>query len=73
IGGLIGIALGSGLALLAQSIGSAVGSDLIQAHISLGLLLGALLFSFIIGAISGISPAMQAAKMHPVNALRKTK
>jgi ABC-type antimicrobial peptide transport system permease subunit len=37
----------------------------------LPLILGALLFAFIIGAASGTLPAIQAAKLDPVEALRK--
>ncbi|MFW6230677.1 MAG: ABC transporter permease [Nanoarchaeota archaeon] len=72
VGGLIGIALGYGLGSLAETIGQlAIGSDLIQAHFSFGLLGGALRFSFLLGSLSGLLPAMQAATLHPVDALRK--
>jgi len=72
IGGIIGIiitiTIQPGLALVGQS---ALGSDLIRSNISIGLILGSLLFSFIVGTLSGILPAMQAAKMHPVEALEE--
>jgi len=44
---------------------------MIAASFPLPLLIGTVLFSFIIGALSGVLPAMQAAKMKPVDALRK--
>ena len=74
VGGLIGVFLGSSLALGLAQIGKQVFSaDLIQAHISLSLILGALFFSFLIGTISGIIPAMKAATKHPVEALNYAK
>ena len=74
VGGLIGISLGLSLAYGLAAIGKAsLGSDLIQAHVTPGLVIGALMFSFIIGVIAGLLPAIQAAKMQPVNALRHVK
>ena len=71
VGGLIGILLGVGIANGLSFAGrQALGSDLIQASISPQLLIGALSFSFILGTFFGVMPAIQAAKMHPVDALR---
>ncbi len=74
VGGLIGIALGLifayGLAALGRA---ALGVGLIQAKVSLGLIIGALLFSFVIGTIAGVLPALQASKLQPVEALRSVK
>ena len=50
-----------------------LGSDLIHADISFSLIFGALAFSFIIGCIAGITPAIQASKLNPVDALRHVK
>ncbi len=71
-GGLIGLLLGIGLSMLV-SFGAqqALGSNILTAHFSLFLIIGTLLFSFILGAFSGTFPAMQASKMNPVDALRK--
>ena len=41
------------------------------ADISFELIVGALAFSFLIGTLSGILPAKQAAELQPVDALRK--
>lgn len=74
VGGLIGMILGVLLAKGLAAIGAAqLGSELIQAHISLSLISGALLFSFVIGCIAGITPAIRASKLHPVDALRHVK
>jgi len=74
VGGGIGIILGLILAYGMAFLGKlALGSDLIQARVSFGLIFGALAFSFIIGIIAGITPAIQAARMHPVDALRHAK
>ncbi|MBT4351739.1 ABC transporter permease [archaeon] len=71
VGGLIGILLGLGIANGMSFIGrQALGSELIQASISAELLIGSMLFSFILGTFFGVMPAIQAAKMHPVDALR---
>lgn len=74
VGGLIGIMIGIALALGLAFIGKLVlGSELISAHITPGLIIGALLFSFIIGSFFGTLPAVQASKLNPVDALRATK
>ncbi len=74
VGGIIGILLGMGLAFGAAYGGrQALGSDLIQAKVSVLLLAAALFFSFIVGIIAGFLPALQAARKHPVDALRYAK
>ncbi|MBW2992529.1 ABC transporter permease, partial [Candidatus Woesearchaeota archaeon] len=66
-GGLVGLALGLLLAYgLAAAGRVALGVDLIQAHVSLQLIIGSLLFSFIVGTIAGVLPAYQASQMQPV-------
>jgi putative ABC transport system permease protein len=71
VGGVIGISLGLILAYGLAFIGKvALGSDLIQADVSLWLIFGSLSFSFILGTLFGVLPAIQAAKLQPVDALR---
>ncbi|MFA6072853.1 MAG: ABC transporter permease [Candidatus Woesearchaeota archaeon] len=72
VGGIIGILFGIGLAKLVEIIGrQALGSTLITASFSFSLIFGSLLFAFLLGAIAGVTPALRAAKMSPVDALRK--
>ena len=74
VGGIIGVLLGFGLGKFAEYLGRGIaGGGLINAEFGLTLMVGSLLFSFMLGALSGILPAMQAAKLHPVVALNKTK
>jgi putative ABC transport system permease protein len=76
IGGIIGILLGvvvSGVAsrLMGGMLSfGPMGGDSFSASFSPGLIIGALAFSFALGAISGTFPARRAAKLRPVEALR---
>ncbi len=74
IGGLAGIVIGSGIAYGMAMIGKfALNTDIIQVSISWTLLSGALLFSFIVGSIAGVMPALNASRLPPVEALRTVK
>jgi putative ABC transport system permease protein len=74
IGGIIGVIGGLIMAYGMAFAGKlALGSDLIQAHVSLLLIFGALAFSFILGTVCGVFPAYQASKLNPVDSLRSTK
>jgi putative ABC transport system permease protein len=71
VGGIIGIILGMVFAYGGAFIGRLVlGVSLIQARVSIELVIGALIFSFTLGTIFGILPAMRAAKLQPVDSLR---
>lgn len=71
VGGGIGILIGFSLAKTAEYIATqAIGTNLLQAAFPPYLILGALAFSFFIGSLSGILPAMQASKLKPAEALR---
>ncbi|MBN2367414.1 ABC transporter permease [Candidatus Woesearchaeota archaeon] len=71
VGGIIGITLGMIFAYGLAAIGRLVlGGELIQATISPYLIFGALAFSFGLGTFFGVLPALQASKLHPVDALR---
>jgi len=72
VGGIIGVCLGIALSKTVEIIAAnALGSELIKASFPPVLIIGALLFSFLVGAISGTSPAIQAAKLKPVDALNQ--
>ncbi|MBU2104172.1 MAG: ABC transporter permease [Nanoarchaeota archaeon] len=71
VGGIIGALIGLGSAILVSNIANqALGNNLFQISISYPLLLGAVAFSFFIGIISGVLPALQASKLNVVDALR---
>ena len=74
VGGIIGILLGMGFAYGISFVGRlALGSDLIRASINPLLIVGALLFSFVLGTLFGVLPAYQASKLNPVDSLRAAK
>ncbi len=70
VGGAFGIAIGTALAFGAGFAADALGFPLLSIKIDYMMVLAALLFSFIIGAVAGVIPAMQAARLKPVDALR---
>tara|TARA_Y100000310_G_scaffold105664_1_gene104132 strand:+ start:4424 stop:5644 length:1221 start_codon:yes stop_codon:yes gene_type:complete len=71
-GGVVGIIMGIFLSETVEIIGKNIlGSELLRANFPWYLIVGALIFSFAVGTLSGVVPALQAAKMHPVDALRK--
>jgi putative ABC transport system permease protein len=70
-GATVGIVLGLALSLVASVIAAQVlGSTILQFYVSWWLVVGALLFGFLIGALAGFLPARQAARMKPVDSLR---
>jgi putative ABC transport system permease protein len=71
VGGIIGILIGMGLAYGLAFLGKmALGSNLIQASVSIYLIIGSLLFSTVLGTVFGVLPAYRASKQQPVDALR---
>ncbi|MEK6895741.1 MAG: ABC transporter permease, partial [Nanoarchaeota archaeon] len=71
MGGIIGVILGMGLSwIIAYIAAQALGTNLFQAAFSLWLIASCLGFGFLIGAISGTLPALQASKTNVVDALR---
>jgi putative ABC transport system permease protein len=71
VGGLMGCIIGLAISKTAEIIANKqLGSDMLRAYVSWKLILGALLFSFIVGSLSGVFPARKASLMKPVDALR---
>lgn len=71
IGGVVGVITGLGMAY-----GAAIAADTfttvpVSAAFSVPLVIGAIFFSFLTGAISGVLPARKAANLEPVDALRQ--
>ena len=72
VGGIIGIALGMFFAYVISFVGRILlGSELIRASISPFIVLGALIFSFVLGTLFGVLPAYHASKLNPVDSLRE--
>jgi len=69
-GGAIGILIGLGIAFLAIFAINQLGVVQIVVSLNYSLILFGLLFSFILGIVAGVLPAMSAAKLPPVDALR---
>lgn len=69
VGGIVGILFGFGMALVVSLVGQSAGFGL-NAYYGLDIALGALIFSMIIGILSGVLPAITASNLDPVVALR---
>lgn len=69
-GGAIGVAIGFGIAKSIELVARIMGFSLLSVRLDPVLVVGALLFSFIIGMVSGALPAYRAARLKPVDALR---
>jgi len=70
LGGILGIVFGFILLKLAGYVISNLGF-VINFPFSLKMIFSALFFSFIIGLIFGLKPAMSASKLSPIEAIRK--
>jgi len=74
-GGLVGIGLGAGFAYVAsmitrQVMKGGIGGRGIPAHLPMWSILGAFLFSAGVGVFFGLYPAIRAARLDPIDALR---
>ncbi len=71
VGGIVGVILGIGISKGIEFIVITLfGVTLLQAALPLWLVVGCLLFSFCIGALSGLIPSWQASGLKTVDALR---
>ena len=72
IGGIAGSFLGIGLAFLASASANAYfDNQILKVTFSLQLIIASVIFSLFIGLLAGVLPARQAAKLKPVEALRR--
>ncbi len=72
IGAVIGVILGLTLSYSIEFLGNIqFSSNLIKAQFDIKIILGMILFGFLLGSISGLLPALQASKLEPVEAFRK--
>jgi putative ABC transport system permease protein len=71
VGGILGAIVGISIAFLGAGIANqALEENLFKVSISYTLIFSAIAFSFVIGALSGVLPAIQASKTNVVDALR---
>ena len=71
VGGIVGALIGLGAAMLVANLANqTLGDNLFVVAISYPLLFGAVGFSFVVGILSGVLPALQASKLNVVDALR---
>jgi putative ABC transport system permease protein len=71
IGGILGLILGYGIGKLIEIIAiQGLGTNLLRIATPWYLIVGCLLFAFLIGAFSGLFPARAASKIKPADTLR---
>ncbi len=70
VGGIAGLIIGSAVAYSVGFIAKALNFPLLLIRVEFGVLFGALSFAFIVGVVSGVLPALRAANLIPVEALR---
>ncbi len=71
VGGIIGVVLGFGISKGIEYLAvTSLGTNLLQAAAPFYLIVGCLIFGFLVGAASGVLPARQASKTNVVDALR---
>ncbi len=69
-GGIIGTAIGVGISYMIDYGAHLMGYNLFKVTINPTIIIGTIFFSLIIGAVAGTLPAIRAARMKPVDALR---
>ena len=68
LGGLLGLALGAGIVVLANEAGRAGGTILFELTASTAIF--SVAFATVLGVVAGVIPAWHAARLDPVQALR---
>jgi len=64
LGGLIGVAISAGIASVLTA------TDIMDAKISSGILVTAIVISIIVGVVAGLVPAFKGSRLDPIDALR---
>jgi len=70
VGGALGILVGYGIAKMGGFAAKVAGLGSLQPYFPFWLIAGCLMFAFVVGAGSGLLPAVHASKQKPVDALR---
>lgn len=71
VGGIIGILFGMGIGKIIEYVAiNQLGTNLLRVVFPWYLIVGCLLFAFVIGSLSGLLPARQGSKLKPANTLR---
>lgn len=70
VGGILGVLFGWLVSLGVEKVAFTLGFDNIKIVISPLLVIASLSFSFFVGIISGVAPALKAMKLKPIDALR---
>ncbi|MBI2558581.1 ABC transporter permease [Candidatus Woesearchaeota archaeon] len=70
VGGIAGVIVGYAVASIGGAAAAANGFALLRPEFPVALIIGCLLFAFIIGAVAGYFPARRASRLKPVDALR---
>jgi putative ABC transport system permease protein len=70
VGGILGVLLGYGIAKFGELMARQSGLAMLKPYFPWWLTIGCLMFAFLVGAGSGLLPAIHASKQKPVDALR---
>jgi len=71
VGGVLGILIGMGVGKLIEYIAvSQLGTNILRVVFPWYLIVGCMLFAFLIGSVSGFFPSRQASKIKPADTLR---
>jgi len=70
VGGMFGVLVGYGIAKMGEFAARGAGLSMLKPYFPLWLIIGCLMFAFLVGAGSGLLPAIRASKLNPVDALR---
>ena len=70
IGGIMGVFFGFLISSAGGLFASQAGFSFLKPSFPLWLTIGSIMFAFVVGAVSGLMPAIRASKLRPVEALR---